>query len=307
VHDFLFWRGDEAFVRGLLPGVRGVLDAFTNLRGDDGLVRSPLHWNYVDWVPAWDLGVPPGGTAGQVCAPVNWQYVYALQRLAEVESALGEAELAARARRLAQTTTAALAARYWNPARGLFADDEMHTVFTEHSQCLAVLSGTLSAAQREAIARNLFSADDLTAPSVYFMHYYFETCRELGRMDVFLERMRFWFDMHDLDFKTTYESGDPATTRSDCHAWGAHPLYHYFASMLGIRPAAPGFAAVEVRPQLGGLAFAAGVLPHPAGEIRLEVHAEGGALHGRLELPDGVPGVLDVDGRRRAVAGATMF
>lgn len=77
--------------------------------------------------------------------------------------------------------------------------------------------------------------------------------------------------------------------------------------MLGIRPTAPGFAAVEVRPQLGGLAFAAGILPRPAGEIRLEVHAEGGALHGRLELPDSLPGVLDVDGRRRAVTGTIVF
>jgi hypothetical protein len=33
------------------------------------------------------------------------------------------------------------------------------------------------------------------------------------------------------------EFGNP---RSDCHGWGAHLLYHHFASVMGMRPDAPG-------------------------------------------------------------------
>ena len=38
-----------------------------------------------------------------------------------------------------------------------------------------------------------------------------------------------------------------AGTRSDCHAWGAHPVFHFYATVLGIRPAAPGFRRVNRR------------------------------------------------------------
>lgn len=292
VHDYLMWRGDLPFVRTLLPGVRAVLDAFTAQRGEDGLVRSPAGWNYVDWVTAWTWGEPPGAREGGICGPLNWQYVYALTRAAQVEEACGEPELAARCRRLAQETANALAARYWCPERGLYADDAEHTIFTEHSQCLAVLSGLIPTAHRAAIAQNLFSTPDLTPPTVYFMHYFFETCRELGRMDVFWQRMEFWFEMARLDFKTTYENGDPHTNRSDCHAWGAHPLYHYFASILGIRPASPGFREVEIAPQLGPLTEARGRLAHPLGEIVVELRVEDGVLHGQIALPPGITGVL---------------
>ncbi|NJM06599.1 hypothetical protein HC891_11040 [Candidatus Gracilibacteria bacterium] len=90
LHDYLFWRDDTAFVRALLPGQRAVLDAFSALRGADGLVRSPQGWNYIDWVASWPWGEPPGAKPGAVCGPLNWQYVYALRRAAEVEAALGE-------------------------------------------------------------------------------------------------------------------------------------------------------------------------------------------------------------------------
>lgn len=305
VHDFMLWRGDLALVRSLLGGVRGVLDGFTALRDEAGLVRSPAGWNYVDWVRAWGSGEPPGAQPGEVCGPINWQYVYALRRAAEIEEACDEPELAARWRRLAQETAGALAERYWSVERGLFADDPAHTIFTEHSQCLAVLSGALDAERHAAIAHNLFSTPGLTEPTVYFMHYFFETCRALSRIDQFFERMGYWFDMRQLDFKTTYENNDPATNRSDCHAWGAHPLYHYFASVLGIRPSSPGCATVAIEPQLGPLAHAAGRLAHPRGEIAVELRAEADALHGTIELPDGVTGTLRLGDRTIELVSGT--
>jgi hypothetical protein len=135
------------------------------------------------------------------------------------------------------------------------------------------------------------------------MHYFFETCRELGRMDAFFERMKIWFEMVDYDFKTTYESGNPHDVRSDCHAWGSHPLFHYFASVLGIRPSAPGFKSVEILPQLGPLDRASGTLAHPAGVIRADFHVEDGSLHGSVELPVGVVGTLQANGQVHALEG----
>jgi alpha-L-rhamnosidase len=99
---------------------------------------------------------------------------------------------------------------------------------------------------------------------------------------------RFWPDRAT----TTPEAPEP--TRSDCHGWGAHPLYHYFASVLGIRPAIPGFRTVEIRPQLGSLTYARGTLVHPSGEIAVDFRMEEDGLHGRVSLPLGVSGQLQI-------------
>ena len=50
-----------------------------------------------------------------------------------------------------------------------------------------------------------------------------------------------------------------------------HPLHHYFASILGIRPAAPGFSKVRIAPQMGGLTSARGTMVHPDGDIEVEI------------------------------------
>jgi len=307
VNDYLAWRGDLDFVRALMPGVRGVLDVFISQRDADGLVHSPAGWNTMDWVPEWPGGVFPGGETGGISGLLNWQVVYALAQAAEIEDALHEPELAARNRRLAVETAAVLDARYWDESRGLFADDFQHTQYTEHSQCLAVLSGTLPEARRAVLARTLFDAEKIAPSSVYFMHYFFETCRALERMDVFMQRMKFWFEMLDFDFKTTYEDGNPHKVRSDCHAWGAHPLYHYFASLLGIRPVGVGFERVSICPQLAGLTEIHGLMPHPRGEIEADLRLSGpaeergtsGRLTGLIRLPAGVTGQFEYGSQRQ--------
>lgn len=292
VHDYMYWRDDLPFVRSLLPGTRAVLDAFHALRDADGFVHSPECWNFIDWVPEWKGGIPPGGAPGQICVPLNWQYVYTLQLAARVEEDSGEPELAGRYRRLAQQTAASLVESYWDTKKGLYADDPEHAIFSEHSQCLAILSGVIPDDQRDSIARNLFTTTGLTPPTVYFMHYFFEACREVGRMDIFFQRMQYWFEMRQFDFKTTYETGNPHTTRSDCHAWGSHPLYHYYASVLGIRPASPGFKTVEIHPQLGHLTQASGRMVHPAGVISVDYQIRNGKLCGKVQLPEGISGRL---------------
>jgi hypothetical protein len=304
VHDYLMWRGDAEFLHQWMPVVRSVVDAFASLVGEDGLVRSPEGWNYIDWVEAWEAGVPPGGRPGGVCGPLNWQYVYALTQVAELEEHFAEGELADRARRMARQAASALTSAFWVEGKGLFADDAAGArgIYTEHSQCLALLAdtrmpGLLAPAQRQMIAERLFTTPGLTRPTVYFLHYFLETCRELDRMDIFFERLQPWFDMPGYGFKTTYENADPHTNRSDCHAWGAHPLYHFYASLLGIRPGAAGFTTVEICPRLGPLEWASGTIPHPAGEVTVEARRIGDELHGQVTLPMGVGGTLHVNQR----------
>ncbi|GAB4517642.1 MAG: hypothetical protein Kow0047_29340 [Anaerolineae bacterium] len=294
VYDYALWRGDRAFVKSLMPGVRAVIDAFLSFRNDDGLIQGPNGWNYMDWVPAWRWGIPPDGEFG-VNGIINWQMAWTLALAAELEAWVGEPELSARAHRLADELAERAQAAFWDESRGLFADDLAKTQFSEHAQCLAILSGRLAPETRRRVGEALLTTPDLARTTIYFTHYLFETYRELGRIDALLDRLSLWFDLKAMGFKTTVESPEPS--RSDCHAWGAHPIYHYFATILGIRPATWGFEAVRIEPQLGPLRWVRGRLVHPRGEIAAELALEDGALHGRITLPEGVIGTLHWGGQ----------
>jgi hypothetical protein len=291
VYDHALWRGDPDFVRAMMPGVRGVLDAFASYRNAQGLVEGPPGWNYVDWTraPGWHRGTPPDGEMG-ASGIINWQYALILTQVAELEGWLGEREHAARLRRYAREVAAATTAAFWDAERGLFADDLAHAHVSEHAQCLALLSGLVDAEAYPRVVEGLLNAQDLTRTTIYFSHYLFETYRLLGRGDELFERLPLWFELADLGFKTTRESPEPS--RSDCHAWGAHPIYHAFASVLGLRPAAFGFRDVLVQPMLGPLTSVRATLPHPLGEIAVTLRRADDALEGTVSLPGGVTGTF---------------
>lgn len=284
VHDFARWRGDRAFVQARMPGVRAVLDYFRGRLNAAGLVERPNGWNYMDWVTTWPDGSPPGGMLG-VTGTINWQFALILDEAAEVEQWLGEREMAARHRKTAAAVSRAALKAFWDPRRGLFADDLARTKFSEHSQCLAILGGRLPAAVRKKAAAGLFTAPDLARSSIYFSHYLLETCRVTGRMDRFFARLQQWFDLPALGFKTTLEHPEPS--RSDCHAWGAHPLYHYLATILGIRPKMGG-REFTVSPQLGPLRRASGTFPLPQGDLTVGARREGSRTIVTIRAPRGV-------------------
>jgi hypothetical protein len=295
IHDFAMWRDDPAFVAARMPGVRAVLEAFRRTITTDDLLQSPDGWNFVDWVSAWGgAGMPKGAYRGQN-GTLNMHLIYALRQAADLEDLAGERDLAARNRKTADRIAKAASETFWDEKRGLIAEDRERTQFSEHAQCLALLSGALDDAKRARASESLFKDSDLARTTIYFTHYLFETCRQAHRMDVLHDRLSTWFDLKRYGFKTTFEMPEP--TRSDCHAWGAHPVYHYFATILGIRPSSPGFKTVRIEPQLGPLSSAKGTMVHPRGEIVVDLSLDRGKLAGSVMLPEGVSGVLVANGR----------
>lgn len=280
VHDYACWRDDPSFVRSLLPGVRTTLEAFIHLIGEDGLVRTPEGWNDTESFSE------PG-----ISGLLNWQMAYALTLAAELEEDYGEVELANRDRRLARLVAKHADVAFWDQGRGVYADDLELSAFSETVQCFALLSGLTPPEKQPRLLAALAAGKVLKRTALQSTHYLFEVCRQFGLADVFFQRLAPWHEMLAKGLKTPIEDYEP--NRSDCHAWNSHPLFHYFATILGIRPAASGFRRVEIRPMLGSLAQAGGRLVHPGGgEIIFEVQQKADGLHGLVELPPGVTGRL---------------
>jgi hypothetical protein len=96
--------------------------------------------------------------------------------------------------------------------------------------------------------------------------------------------------MLEQGLTTTPEYPDPS--RSDTHAWSAHPAYDLPTMIAGLRPGSPGFATVRIEPHLGDLQWVEASMPHPAGMIHLSYHREAESVKATIDLPPTISGVL---------------
>lgn len=298
--DYTYWRNDPAFVKARAIGLRSMLEHFEPYVNNDGLLENLPGWPFMDWVPQWFNGNAPDGTSG-VSALNNLLYVYALQNSALIEDYLGEPLLAQRLRAKANRAATAVRAKFWDDARGLMADNLAHTEFSEHGQCLALLTDTLTGEPAKRCFEQLVTAPDLKRTTIYFSFYLLETFQKFGRGDLIVDRMSFWKDLVKQGLKTPVES--PGDTRSDCHAWGSHPLFDLHASVAGVRPASPGFRSVRIAPLPGKLPKVVSRMPHPDGFIALDLNFDGDHCSGTVELPMQLTGVFVWRGREVKLSG----
>lgn len=299
VHDFWMHRDAPEYVRGFLPGIRSVIGWFERRVDETGLIGSIPWWPYVDWAKDWGRGVPVGGAEGHSTV-ISLQFVHALERAAELEAALGIPALADHYRSLARKVRDAARSRAWNPARGLFRDTPDGNTYSQQANVMAVLTDTVAPADQAAVMERVLSDATLTQSTYYFSYYQLEALRKAGLGDRYIDQLAPWREMLSLGLTTVPETPEP--TRSDSHAWSAHPNYGLLATVLGVRPAEPGFKRVRIAPHLGPLQRAEGRVPHPLGTIVVRLaRTEGGGLRGDVVLPEGLTGVLVWRGKEIAL------
>lgn len=291
-HDYFMWKDNPEFIQKMLPGVDAVITHFQQFVNKNHLLeyKSPW-WNFVDWAPSWFKGIP-SGTQGKISGLLNLQYILSLKAAAEMHKHLGEKFLADEYFKRAKKISAAFNKKFWSEERGLFAHDLGKKYFCEHSQCLAVLADVATSKQIRKISENIFD-DDVSKTTIYFSHYLFETLPKIGKMNKFFEKIRFWKNLKKQGFKTLPEEPEPS--RSDCHAWGAHPIFHFYTKILGVSPKAPGFKSVKIEPYLCGLEEVSGEIPHPKGEIKVTIKNNKFA---EIILPAGTKGEFVWNGKK---------
>ncbi|ACB76991.1 alpha-L-rhamnosidase C-terminal domain-containing protein [Opitutus terrae] len=311
VHDYWMHRSDEAFVRARLDGVESVLRWFEHkLDPATGLLGPLDYWTFVDWTDEWPwsearrIGGEPEGAREGGSSIVSLQFADALVRAAEMGRALGREEAAGRYEKMAANLKAAVAKQCWDEQRKLFADAPTKRTFSQHANALAVLNGLVTGDAAKALMERTLTEPGLVQASTYFRFYLLRALKAAGRGDEYLAQLGPWRTMLERGLTTFAEKPDP--TRSDCHAWSASPVYELLATVCGVEPASPGFATVRIEPHLGSLPRAQGVVPHPAGEIRVAYEREGAsAVKAEITLPEGVTGEFVWHGKRMPLgAGA---
>ena len=289
LHDYLRYGKDPSFLKNKLSGMRGILDYFSRFEGTDGTLQNIPYWTFSDWVNAWPRGIAPVGPSGR-SAVIDFQYVWILQNAAEIERYFGYPELAARYETKVKALKPVLHKLYWDAARGLYADTEVHDKFSQHANSLAILAGF----DASGVSSKLLNDKDLAPSSIYFKFYLHLALTKAGQGNDYMKWLDKWKENIDMGLSTWAETSDISTSRSDCHAWGASPNIEFFRIVLGVDSDAPAFAKVKIEPHLGELKEVEGVVPHPQGEIQVQ-YKSGSAS---ITLPGTVNGTFVWQGKK---------
>ena len=113
--------------------------------------------------------------------------------------------------------------------------------------------------------------------------------------DEYLGSLDSWRGLLKQHFSTWPE--EPGNTRSDSHAWSAHPIYDLLTVVAGIEPASPEFKTVRIAPHMGSLPTLKATYPHPEGTIRVEYVRKSAGLDAKVTLPGKLTGNFVYGGR----------
>jgi len=102
--------------------------------------------------------------------------------------------------------------------------------------------------------------------------------------------------MVSLGLTTWAESPEP--TRSDSHAWSAHPNFDFLTIVAGIRPASAGFESVAIDPHLGALNHVEAALPTPKGMVEVKYRRVSSGIEAHIAMPAGMTGALTWKGQQ---------
>ncbi len=298
MHDLWWYHGDVDFLRPFLTNARGVLAWYEARLAPAGLLERLPWWDFVDWTPEFHDGVPPQEADGQ-SSILSLEFAKALQEQGDLESAFGSAARASEDRVLAGRITRAVYRSCWDASRGLLADTPARQNFSQHATILGVLTGAIPLADQRAAMEKVLSDPSLTQCSYYFRFYLFKALEKAGLGGEIVSQLQPWRQMLVLGLTTFAEKPEP--TRSDCHAWSAHPDFDLLAMVAGIQPAAAGFTKVEIRPELGPLKRLSASVPVPQGEVKVDYRMIGNHLTADVTLSHSLTGWFYWNGNRYAL------
>ncbi len=293
LRDFLRYTGRDAAavakVRALTGTMDKALESFEPYRTESGLIGATPYWHFVDWVPAWHVGVPTGGWTEPITV-TSLMYAAALRAGAEICDAVGRPGLASDYRARASEMHDLVKKHCYDSEVGLYRDIPSTPSFSQHTTLWAVLSGAVTGEEAGALVDRTFDGHVPVHTCTFSMsHYMFRALEAAGRYraDYATRQMAGWERM--LDWHCTTWCENPDSPRSECHGWSSAPIYEFSAMILGVRPTSDGYRTVEVKPYVDvySLDWARGTVPTPVGSISVAWEKADGNLTLDVTLPAG--------------------
>ena len=310
LQDWSMLQPDHAVITRNLPRLRTVLQWFDPWLKPNGLLGKNPQWNFVDWVNSGNdrERFPSYGKDGGSCL-TTMLWLGALRQGAALETAYGDKAQAIADTAKADAARTAIRAHCWDAGLGLFADNADFTFYSQHMNALAVLYDVATPTQAVNILNRItVPGHGIDAPAgmftstYYFAWYLVRAFEHAGLADRYPALLQTWRDLLALHYTTWPESR--GETRSDTHAWSAHPTADLLGVIAGIQPDAPGYARLRVAPVLGELTALDATAATPAGPVTVHYKVQGNRLTADIDRPAGLPGDFVWQGMRHPLKAA---
>lgn len=291
LHDYHMLGKDPKFVEQYIPGMKFILDWFISKIDSNGIMGPLPYWNHIDGGTKFANGSPPGISEGG-SAHMSILTAYAIDKAVEMLDHYGYGCDADKLRAVSKNLKENTQKLCFNEEKGLIAETPAQKSYSKHTNSFAILTEIFGPEMEKEVAEKIIQDNSLIQTSLYFDFYVFQALKKAGSGGSVLELMNRWEEALDYGLTTFPEHG--IHSRSDCHAWSAHPMYDFLNIICGVSSSSPGFKTVEISPQLGALRSASGTIPHPMGDIVVSFSKDKKErLSYEITLPEGIKGTLN--------------
>ncbi len=305
VLDYYLHTGDPEMVRECAGQLRKMLETFKSWKDDRGIITPPLkYWNFVDW--SFELnGMELNGKPTSL---LNFLYIIAVRAFNVLALAIGEEvletpeELERICRNSVETFYSVTEGLFLNSTCDITAPDAYLSALgvppekgfkIDRSSRLAHALALLAGADPALCGR--FADESLLTPELYYGIFLLDGYEKSRQPLEALHYIRkHWGKMLDSGTPTLWENGVHKIGKAGfggsaslCHGFSSSPAAFLQTVILGVSPLAPGFTRFRFAPSPADLRFAGGVIPTPAGSIRVRWERSGSELQASIHVPEG--------------------
>jgi len=281
--------GDASIPRRYRPTVDNVLDWYERHIDESGLVGCTEYWQFTDWTEKWESqhGMSFASRYGPSTSN-NLTYVLAMRCAARLNRLTGRNDAADEYDAQADKIMENVQKLCWDEKIGLYREGPEINEFGQHAQVLAVL--TELAKDPKALMIKTLEKEDLIPCSFPWMFNFIRALEKTGLYDrtkIFYDRLTGFVKLNATTIPERHY-----IVRSECHAWGAFPLYEFPRTLLGVRPSAPGWKEITIRPYFEMTASCEGTITTPVGDVTVSWQNESGKITLKATTPENIPCTL---------------
>jgi hypothetical protein len=301
--EYYQYFGNSDLIRQVYPNLLKLMDKFESLVGrEHGVLSQVPGWIVLDHPDTYPMDQQKEITA------LNCLYYGALQKAVTLAGGIMDD-------RVSWEKWNAAAARlkgnmkkwFWSPGQKLYADSYGSSQFSQQTQVYALLYGLADDPDRPRLVQYVMEQGRHSEMSFadYVVYALFDTESRYA-----LDFIRkYWGDQMKLaSFNGGWQEGWnveewTGDIGSTSHAWCSGPTALLPQKVLGVEPVLPGWKEFRIAPHPGDLQWANGLVPSPAGDIKVRWTRSGSRFELTAEVPAGTRAIISVPGKNVRIDG----